>query len=111
MSCKATDDLLSNSNINSGLSLETCIAETPTMSTSFLSIEDLDRDQLELRCKQLEIKNANAEKLCEDYQVLFDQVIGGHRISPAREGGERVQVVASSSRSIPDDQGRRRRQL
>ena len=81
------------------------------MSANSLSIEDLDRDQLEFRCKQLEIENSCSDWLCGEYQNLLDQVIGGHRIGRAREGREREQIIASSSRSIPYDQDRRRRQL
>ena len=108
---KATDDLLPNSDINSGLNSETCTTEIPTMSANSLSIEDLDRDQLEFRCKQLEIENSCSDWLCGEYQKLLDQVIGGHRIGRASEGREREQIIASSSRSIPNVPDRRRRQL
>ncbi|KAF8274345.1 hypothetical protein EI94DRAFT_852065 [Lactarius quietus] len=73
---------------------------TPTLSSIVEgTAQGFDRLNLDLRCRILEIERSCAAWRCEEYRRLFEQVSGD--LGAAREGGEREQPVATSSRSIP----------
>ena len=58
-----------------------------------------DNQRLHLRCQMLEIEKSCAVLRCEEYRNLLEQFTGG--AGPTREGEEREQPIASSSRSVP----------
>ncbi|KAF8268675.1 hypothetical protein EI94DRAFT_1126106 [Lactarius quietus] len=77
-------------------------SEAPTLAASVVGTEQgFNRQNLDLRCRMLEIERSWAVWRCDEYRKLLEQASGDLDAARELEGGGREQPVATSSRSIP----------